>query len=307
MRARRAVIVLVTALVALLATGCVRTGGEEGGAGAGPDRQATRAAPAPAREAQAGAGIQGGEGGGQKAGGIRLADLSNRIVRTATLRLEVGKGELEETVRRATEVVQRHQGTYAAASTEVPEDGTARGRVTFKVPVREFEAALADLKRLGTYKGESASSEDVTGEYVDLRGQLNAWRAQERAYLRLLDRATSISDIISVQNQLQQVQASIERLQGQLDYLEERSDYSTIVLELSEPGAAPARRDGGVLAAAWSTALEGLQVMAAVALVLAIWAVPLGLVAALVVLGLRWVRRARPAAAGPGGQGPGIG
>ncbi len=113
----------------------------------------------------------------------------------------------------------------------------ASGQVTFRVPVDAFEPVLRELKGLGTYRGEQSSTEDVTNQYVDLNGQLAAWRAQERVYLRLLDRARSVTDVIAVQNQLQQVQSNIERLQGQLDHLEDQSSFSTIVLRLTEPGA----------------------------------------------------------------------
>jgi hypothetical protein len=114
------------------------------------------------------------------------------------------------------------------------------------VPVDAFEAILRELKGLGTYRGERSSTEDVTTRYVDLRGQLTAWRAQERVYLRLLGRARSIGDVIAVQNQLQQVQSNIERLQGQVNHLEDQSSFSTIVLVLTEPApAAPSSRAAG--------------------------------------------------------------
>jgi virulence-associated protein VapD len=155
---------------------------------------------------------------------------------------------------------------------------------------------LRELKGLGTYRGEKSSTEDVTNQYIDLNGQLAAWRAQERVYLRLLDRARSVTDVIAVQNQLQQVQSNIERLQGQLNYLEDQSSFSTIVLQVSEPGAAgPAKEPEGRLARAWATAVNGLGVMAAAVLVAVVWVTPLLVVAGLVLLGLRALRRPRPA------------
>jgi hypothetical protein len=99
-----------------------------------------------------------------------------------------------------------------------------------------------------------------------------------------------------VQNQLQQVQSNIERLQGQLNYLEDQSSFSTIVLQLSEPGAAgPAGEPSGRLARAWATAVNGLGVMAAAVLVAVVWLTPVVVVAGLVLIGLRILRRPRPA------------
>jgi Domain of unknown function (DUF4349) len=226
---------------------------------------------------------------------VRLVDLGNRIVRTATVDLEVGKGTLNQTIDRATAVVTRAEGTYVGSSTSVPGQGPAGGEVTFRVPVDAFETILRQLKGLGTYRGEKSSTEDVTTRYVDLRGQLTAWRAQQRVYLRLLGRARSIGDVIAVQNQLQQVQSNIERLQGQVNYLEDQSSFSTIVLNLTEPGAGGAARPRGRLERAWATALDGLGVMAAAALVALVWLTPVAVLAGLVLLLLRAARRPRPA------------
>jgi hypothetical protein len=276
------------ALVAAVA-GCTQTG-----AGAG-----SQAEPEPARDraavATTGAAGEPAREGKAAAAEVRLVDLGNRIVRTANVDLEVGKGTLDETIDRATDVVTRADGTYVGSSTSLPGDGPATGQVTFRVPVDAFEAILRELKGLGTYRGEQSSTEDVTTRYIDLRGQLTAWRAQERVYLRLLGRARSIGDVIAVQNQLQQVQSNIERLQGQVNHLEDQSSFSTIVLNLSEPGAGGIAQPRSRLERAWATAVSGLAVMGAAALVGLVWLTPVAALAFLVLLVLRAVRRPRPA------------
>jgi len=289
MQLRRAAVGM--ALVAMVvAAGCGR-GGDGTGAGGGEAQvapAADSAASAPDEAAPAGK-----AGSSEAAAQVRLVDLGNRIVRTATVDLEVGKGGLNDTVNRATDVVTRAKGIYVGSSTSLPDGDPASGQVTFRVPVAAFEPVLRELKGLGTYRGEQSSSEDVTTQYVDLNGQLAAWRAQERVYLRLLDRARSVTDVIAVQNQLQQVQSNIERLQGQLDHLEDQSSFSTIVLRLTEPGAA-AGEPAGRLARAWATAVNGLGVMAAAVLVGVVWLTPLVVLAGLVLFGLRALRRPRP-------------
>jgi hypothetical protein len=280
------------ALAAVVVAGCSTNPGD--GAGGG-----SQAEPAVAGDraavATTGAAARSAKGSAGAAAEVRLVDLGNRIVRTAKVDLEVGKGTLDETIDRATDVVTRGEGTYVGSSTSVPGQGPASGQVTFRVPVDAFEAILRELKGLGTYRGERTGTEDVTNQYVDLRGQLTAWRAQERVYLRLLGRARSIGDVIAVQNQLQQVQSNIERLQGQVNHLEDQSSFSTIVLDLTEPGAGGAAQPRGRLERAWATAVSGLGVMAAAALVALVWLTPLAVLAGLVLLLLRAARRPRPA------------
>jgi len=284
------------ALVAtVIVAGCSGRGGEGDSAGGGGSARAAPTAdqPSSGRDQAAPPGKAGPTGAAAQ---LRLVDLGDRIVRTATVDLEVGKGRLSDTIDRATGVVTRVKGIYVGSATSVPGGEPASGQVTFRVPVDAFEGVLGELKGLGTYRGERSSTEDVTNQYVDLNGQLTAWRAQERVYLRLLDRTRSIADVIAVQNQLQQVQSNIERLQGQVDHLEDQSSFSTIVLELREPGAA-AGRPAGRLAGAWATAVNGLGVMAAAVLVGVIWLTPVVVLAGAALFGLRALRRpARPEA-----------
>jgi hypothetical protein len=292
MRVRRAAVGV--ALVAMVvAAGCSGRGGGADTAGGGGEGQVAPADAASAKDQAAPATKPGSTGAAAQ---LRLVDLGNRIVRTATVELEVGEDRLNDTINRATDVVTRAKGIYVGSSTSVPGDDAASGQVSFRVPVDAFEPVLRELKGLGTYRGEQSSTEDVTNQYVDLNGQLAAWRAQERVYLRLLDRAKSIADVIAVQNQLQQVQSNIERLQGQLNHLEDQSSFSTIVLQLREPGAAgPAGQPQGRLARAWATAVSGLGVMAATVLVGVVWLTPVAVLAGLVLVGLRALRRPRPA------------
>jgi hypothetical protein len=305
MRLRRAAVGV--ALVAMVvAAGCSADGSGESAAGRGSEAQvapaADRAASAqdqaagPSQAGAADAAAPAGKGGaGQAAAEVRLVDLGNRIVRTANVDLEVGEGELNQVVNQATDVVVRAKGLYVGSSTAVPAGEPASGQVTFRVPVDAFEPVLRQLKGLGTYRGEESSTDDVTTQYVDLTGQLAAWQAQERVYLRLLGRARSVTDVIAVQNQLQQVQSNIERLTGQLKHLEDQSSFSTIVLRLTEPGAGGPAAPQGRLARAWATAVNGLGVMAAAVLVAVVWLIPVVVLAGLVLLGLRALRRPRPA------------
>jgi hypothetical protein len=267
------------ALVALLAAGCSARGGGQDASTAAAGGAA--AAPGPGGEAPAKA----------SAAAVQLVDLGNRIVRKATLSLEVGQAKLNDTISRATTIVGGHQGIYVSSSTEVPRNEAAHGQVTFRVPVDAFEATLRDLKGLGRYRGEHSSSQDVTTQYIDLNGQLAAWRAQEKVYLRLIGRAKSIADVISIQNQLQSVQSNINRLQGQVDFLRDQSSFSTIELDLAEPGAAGPGVPQTRLARAWSTAVNGLGAMAAAALVVVVWLVPFGLLALIAVWAFHRLRR----------------
>jgi hypothetical protein len=187
---RGAVAVAPVALVVL--AGCDRGADQDGGGGRGDAAgAATQAQVAPAADqaasGQGEAAFPGKAGSTEAAAQVRLVDLNDRIARTATVDLEVDKGQLDETINKASDAVLKANGIYVGSSTSAPAGEPASGQVTFRVPVDAFGSVLRQLKGLGAYRGEQSSAEDVTSQYVDLNGQLAAWRAQERVYLRLLE------------------------------------------------------------------------------------------------------------------------
>src|SRR6266536_2116433 len=125
MRAGRWWTVLVVAtVVGMGLAGCSGGRGDSGGGAGSASRSEAgpTAAPAPSANgdtAQA----------SKAAGSVHLVDLGNRIVRTATVNLEVRKGGIGDAISQATEVAARSKGIYVAASTSLPSDGVARGQV----------------------------------------------------------------------------------------------------------------------------------------------------------------------------------
>jgi hypothetical protein len=300
----RLVLAVAVAALVLVLAGCGagskdQSGGEASPGIPGPETARDSGSSTPPEQAKGGAvtgpaAVAGGATGAGTAT-IRLADPGARIVRTANVRLEVGEGKLPSTIDRAGAIVTKLSGTYVSSNTTVGDDsngGVTSGQVTFRVPVASYEQALRELKGLGRYLGEDSGSKDVSSEFVDLNAQLTAWKAQERTYLRLLDRARSIGDVIAIQNQLSQAQQNIERLQGQINFLDDQSARSTIVLDLTEPGGAVSRPKG-LLAKSWEVAVDGLLAILAAVIVLTIWSAPFLVVAAIVVVVVRALRRSR--------------
>jgi len=296
---------VLLAVAALLVAGCGAGGGSDSGGSLSSSDQAAPAPAAPA--APPGKAESAGGSGGASPGSagapaadqgnsaVQLVDLNNRIIRNASVQLEIGEGKLDQTIRQASQVVARHQGIFAGSKTSSPDGGVAEGVVTFRVPNPQFEQTMTELKGLGTYRGESADSTDVTSQYVDVKSQLSAWRAQEGVYLRLLGQSKTITDTLSVRSRLDEVQTNINRLQGQLNVLEDQTSLATINLELREPGAAPATESTNAIVQAWQTGVDGFLVMVKVLIIGVMWLTPIALLTLVVLLGLRALRPSRPA------------
>ncbi len=213
-----------------------------------------------------------------------------RIVKTATLTLEVGKGAFDRAFQQATLVAGGHGG-YVSTS-QISHDRERSGLLMVRVPAAQFEATLGELRGLGRLKEEQVSGEDVTSQFVDLQARLRNWRAQESVLLRLMAGSRSIDDSLKVQGQLQAVQLQIEEITGQLRQLSNQSDLATISLSIREAplvGAKP----GLTFALAWKRGLHGLRVTAARLLVGLGYIAPFALIGLAALLGWAGVRRVR--------------
>ena len=93
-----------------------------------------------------------------------------------------------------------------------------------------FSALLKQAQALGRTTDSTTKATDVTGQYVDLQARIAAVEASRQAYLAILAKATSVGDVLSVQEQLDTIQQQIEQLQGQLQVLTDTLTMLTVHL-----------------------------------------------------------------------------
>jgi hypothetical protein len=185
---------------------------------------------------------------------------SSRVVRTATLDLKIARHAFGPTIAHITTTVAAEAGfisdqhTYESAT-------TPSGTVVVRVPSARFNDTMSRLRGLGTVVDASTRGVDVTGQFTDLQARLRAATATRDQFLTVLAKATSIGDILAVQDRIQSVQTQIEQLQGQINDLDNRTTYATITVSVTEPGpkakpvVSPHHRSG--LAVAWANARGG--------------------------------------------------
>ncbi|MEY4745053.1 MAG: hypothetical protein RL272_998 [Candidatus Parcubacteria bacterium] len=166
-------------------------------------------------------------------GGQTAAEVDQKIIKNGTLRITVDR--VAESIGRIASIATARGGFVQESSSSERVDGTHEGQVTIRVPAKDFEMVMADVKALAKVVNyEVASGQDVTEQYTDLTAQLRNARAQEEEYLRIMKKADTVEDILKVQERLGQVRGQIESLQGRLKYLENVTSYSTVSVSLAE-------------------------------------------------------------------------
>lgn len=161
---------------------------------------------------------------------LEIAD--RQIISQASLSVEV------EDVAGAVAQVRVIAETRGGFISQVATSGTPgrqRSDLVVRVPQGEFFDTLESIKGLGKVWSENAGSEDVTEQFIDLEARLRSALREEQSLLSLLERADTVSNILTIERELARVRSDIERLQGQINYLSRRVDLATISVALFPP------------------------------------------------------------------------
>jgi hypothetical protein len=289
MNRRLAGVALVLGIATGLATACTAGGS---------DVATSMPVEGSADGAQDSAGGSGGADQPRKSGGAERENVDqpgvNRmLVRTANIDLtahDVGK------VAAGARDIAIAQGGYSGQE-DVREDTAT---LTLRIPSDRFDQALGELSELGTVTRSNQRADDVTEEVVDLDSRITTQRASVDRIRTLLAKATTVDEIVRIEQELTTREADLESLEQRRQALGGQVALSTVTIKVSRSTAPPAvqreEESSGFVAGlsdGWHAFLDAgavtLQVLGAVLPFLLVLAVP-------GVLGYRWWRRRRIAA-----------
>jgi hypothetical protein len=163
-----------------------------------------------------------------------MPDPFRRIIRSAQFSIQVH--HLNKTYNQVLEITDQFSG-YVYRS-DYSSSGTKEATLVIEIPSIHFNDALLQIEKLGKVVSREISGEDVTEQYVDLKSKIRHLTSVENQFVEILSRATTISDILMVQQKIDQVQGEIDLAKGRLKYLSHVTTMSQITLELVQ-GAVP--------------------------------------------------------------------
>jgi Domain of unknown function (DUF4349) len=292
MRRNRHWLVAVGTVALLALAGC---SGDDAGGGDSAGTSADEAAPAPEQAGgdDAAADADAREGGPDESGtgGEALVDPRS-IIYTGTITVRVGN--VDAAAAGATALAQRHRGFVGGDERTATAGEPAQATMQLRIPSEQFTATVNELGELGEEEARAIHTEDVTEEVVDLETRIATAEASVDRTRDLLARAESIQDIVAVERELSEREATLGSLQARQRTLADLTALSTItvVLIADEPEVEEDDESGflGGLAAGWRGLTQSVSVLLTVLGVLLPWLVVFGAPAAAVV----WWRRRRP-------------
>lgn len=174
------------------------------------------------------------------AGGVEPVSPSSlrMVIKNADLQLLVE--DSNASLNRLTQMAADLGGYVISSQTEQRGD-YVYANAQIAVPSAQFEAALNQLRNASLkVLRESATGQDVSAEYVDLRSRLTNLEATAARVREFLADAKTVEESLNVNRQLSELEAQIEQVKGQMKYYEGRAAFSTITIALV-PQTAPVK------------------------------------------------------------------
>ncbi len=114
--------------------------------------------------------------------------------------------------------------------------GNRSAYYTLRIPSDKFETMMTSLSQLGNVPYTHTYSENVTAQYYDTQARLTAYETQEARLLEMMEKAETVSDVITIEEKLTELRYQIESLQSTLNNWDRQVNYSSLYVTVDEVG-----------------------------------------------------------------------
>ncbi|MEM9771908.1 MAG: DUF4349 domain-containing protein [Cyanobacteria bacterium P01_D01_bin.73] len=180
-----------------------------------------------------------------------------QLIKTANISVRVDS--VDEAVNSLRGLAKKYNGDILSLNANENGDRPS-ANVQLSIPQNTLEAALEDAAQLGQVDNRNVSANDVTNQIVDADARLRNLRRTEQQYLKIMERAGAIKDVLAVTEQLNRTRQEIEQIDAQLKSLREQVAYSTLTINVQQKQAAIALDNplGQQLGDSWQSATRSM-------------------------------------------------
>lgn len=169
--------------------------------------------------------------------------------------------------------------------------------LVLRIPADTLDTVLDALRDLGTVESLRTTTADVTSDVQDVDARVDALQSTITRLASFQAEATSVDDLLSIEQEISERQAELEGYLTRQAALAEQVAFSTITLSIQSEPSAPNTPDSfwGGLVVGWTSLVTFVAGFTVVLGMLLPSLFALGLLAVVIALLVRWLRRRRPA------------
>lgn len=106
--------------------------------------------------------------------------------------------------------------------------------IVARIPSQNLDSFIGSVEKQSNILSKSESANDVTLEYTDAAARKKSLQIEQDRLFALLEQADTLESIIALESRLTEVRYEIESIESRLRNIDNKVDYSTVNLDISE-------------------------------------------------------------------------
>jgi len=129
---------------------------------------------------------------------------------------------------------------YLSNDNQVRDEYQIRTTMELRIPSDKFDVFITDMEKdVQRFDEKNIKVLDVTEEYIDVTARIKTKKELEQHYYDLLKQTKNVSEVLQVEEELNNVRTDIESAESRLKYLNDRVGMSVLNLTFYETTSAP--------------------------------------------------------------------
>lgn len=162
--------------------------------------------------------------------------MADKIIYSGYANIETT--DFDKSLEAVDALVKRVGGFLESSSVTGVSPGSAKEYRTadyvIRIPAASFEEVTTALSDVGSVVRCSTSAENITTQYRDTKGRLDAYQIEYDRLLDMLAKAETVEDMLSIESRLSDVRYNIESLTTTITGWDSLINYSTLSLYVVE-------------------------------------------------------------------------
>lgn len=168
---------------------------------------------------------------------VKAADTSRKIIKTVNLNVETEEfDKLLANVKNKVETMGGYLESTNISGRSLYANGKEKryASITARVPSNKLEEFINNISENSNVTNKSENAQDVTLSYTDTKAHIDSLRIEQERLDELLKEAQDIETIVVLEDKRTSVRYQIESYESQLRTFDNKIDYSTVYLDVSE-------------------------------------------------------------------------
>ena len=165
------------------------------------------------------------------------AEFAAKIIKTVNMNTETK--EYDNAISELDRLISENGGFVESSSANgqsLDYSGVYRrsAKYTIRIPAEKLDSFLSASRQLLNVTYSHSSSENITAEYYDIQSRLEVLRTEREALNAMLEKATTVENMLSIRDRLYNVIEEIESYETRLRVYDSLVAYSTIHMTVDE-------------------------------------------------------------------------